>query len=342
MNFKRLIDVESNVFLFIAFFAILFGPAFGFSDVYDHISNVDVQTYVGLSEFNFDQHPVRRYRVIIPMLAAGIHFVFEPILDLLSPHDFPGDFSRIMSFVFVNTMFMAGFAVLLFRIVQTVVGKNNYWPAFLGVVSVLTCRWTMLFAGSALIDSLYLVVLGLLLLGILRKELWLVVVAIYLGPWAKEAFIFFVPLLVFVDKKHWLKLIVHLVVSGILIFGFRYFFDQAIGAEFGESLDRDLSHFAVVPLSLQRLFSFHGLYEIFSIGGVWNILLILGLCIKEVRSLFKNRLGMMWWVLTACVLIQALLSYELARMFYLLTPLLAIGLALIFEYAITLRNPSNT
>lgn len=243
MNWQRFIDVESNGFLFIIFLSVISGFAFGFADVYDHMSNVDVQTYVGLSEFNFDQHPVRRYRIIIPMLAAGIYYVFSPILSMLSPNDFPGDFARIMSFVIVNSVLMAIYAVLIFRIAATVVGKSKFWPAIIGVISVLTCRWTMLISGSALVDSLYLVVLGVLLLGILKQKYSLLVLAIYLGPWAKEAFIFFVPLLIFAERKYYIKLILHLILSGVLIFTFRYLFDHTIGAEFSESISRDLSHF---------------------------------------------------------------------------------------------------
>ena len=331
MNFQRLIDFESNLFLFFIFLAVISGFAFGFADVYDHMSNVDVQTYIGLSEFDFDQHPVRRYRVIIPMLAAGIHFVFGSTLNLLSPNDFPGDFSQIMSFVIVNSALMAIYGILLFKICNTVIGKPKFWPAIIGVVSVLTCRWTMLISGSALVDSLYLVVLGLLLLGILRKELWMIVLAIYLGPWAKEAFIFFVPLLIFVERKHYLKLVLHLVFSGVIIFSFRYIFDQVIGAEFGESISRDVSHLDVVPMSLRRLFSFHGLYEVLSIGGVWNVFILMGLFVKKIRIKLKENITMLWWVLCVLVLIQALLSHELARMFYLLTPLLAVVIAIIFD-----------
>lgn len=330
MSFTKFIDIESNVFLFFIFLAVISGFAFGFADVYDHMSNVDVQTYVGLSEFDFDQHPVRRYRVIIPMLAAGIHFLFGPILNLLSPNQFPGDFSRIMSFVIINSAMVAFYGILLFKICKTVIGESKYWPALIGVISVLTCRWTMLISGSALVDSLYLVVLGLLLLGLLKKQLWMLVLAIYLGPWAKEAFIFFVPLLIFAERKNYPKLILHLVISGIIIFSFRYLFDQAIGADFGESLSRDVSHFDVIPMSLKRLFSFHGLYEVLSIGGIWNAFILAGLFVKEFRIKLKEKITSIWWLLGVLVLVQALLSFELARMFYLLTPLLAVVIAMFF------------
>ena len=136
MNWQRFIDVDSNGFLFLIFLSVISGFAFGFADVYDHMSNVDVQTYVGLSEFDFDQHPVRRYRVIIPMLAAGIYAVFSPVLSALSPNNFPGDFARIMSFVIVNSALMAIYAVLIFKIVAAVIGKSKFWPAIIGVISV--------------------------------------------------------------------------------------------------------------------------------------------------------------------------------------------------------------
>jgi hypothetical protein len=338
INWKSLIDLESNAFLYVLFLAIIFGPAFGFSDVYDHMTNVDVQTYVGLSEFDFDQHPVRRYRIIIPMLAAGVYFIFEPILSILTPQEYPGDFPRIMSFVLVNIAMMSLYALILFRLSEAVLGKSKFWPIIIGVVSVLTCRWTMLFAGSALVDSLYLVVIGLLLLGILKKEIWMVILAIYLGPWAKEAFIFFVPLLLFIDKKYYLKLGLHLLISGIIIFSFRYCFDQLIGADFGESFNRDVSHFAMIPESLKRLFSFHGLYEIFSIGGFWNLIILGGFCVKSIRSRIKENITLLWIIWSLIVLVQALLSHELARMFYLLTPLLAIVVALVFDSLINRKS----
>ena len=192
MRISRFVDLDSNVFLFFLFLSVIFGAAFGFSDVYNHMSNVDIQTYVGLSEFDFDQHPVRRYRVIVPFLASIVHLLLAPIFTIISPNDFPGDFPRIMSFVVVNSTLMAIYAILLFRICQSILGDSSTCPAFIGVLSVLTCRWTYILAGSALVDSLYLITLGLLLLGILKNRLWMLVLAVYLGPWAKEAFIFFV------------------------------------------------------------------------------------------------------------------------------------------------------
>lgn len=333
MNLLRYFKPGADGFIYLVFFAMICSLAMGFADVYDHMTNVDVITYVGLSELDFDQHPVRRYRIIVPLLAAGVYSICAPIFKLLSPNDFPGDFARIMSFVVVNSALMALYLLLVFRICKSILGEASFWPSMIGVVSVLTCRWTLLMSGSALVDSLYLVVLGFLLLGILERRMWMLILAIYLGPWAKEAFIFLVPLLIFVERRHYPRLAVHLIVSGVVVFTYRYLFDQMIGAQFGESISRDVSHFAVIPESLERLFSFHGLYEVLSIGGVWNVLILLGLMLKSFKMKLKSKISLLWLLLAILVLIQALLSFELARMFYLLTPLLAIVVALLFDSA---------
>jgi len=80
-----------------------------------------------------------------------------------------------------------------------------------------------------------------------------------------------------------------------------------------------------------RVFRGIFLYEVLSIGGVWNLIIFGGLLLKKYRTILKNQMSWMWWMLIVLVLIQALLSYELARMFYLLTPLLAVVVALLFD-----------
>jgi hypothetical protein len=84
-------------------------------------------------------------------------------------------------------------------------------------------------------------------------------------------------------------------------------------------------------MSVKRLFSFHGLYEVLSIGGVWNVFILIGLFVKKYRKSLYTNLSTMWVILFGMVVVQALLSHELARMFYLLTPLLALMVALFFD-----------
>ncbi|MEE9437388.1 MAG: hypothetical protein V3V14_00220 [Saprospiraceae bacterium] len=329
--FNSQVFSKKNLFLFLIFFAIIHGGAFSFADTYDHYTNVDVKTYVGLSNFDFDQHPVRRYRIIIPMLAAGVKYCLGSIFELMTPNSFSGDFPTISSFMLVNNSLMALFAFILFKTCQSFTGKSSLIAPFIGVLSVLTCRWTFLLSGTALVDSLFLVTISILILGILKRKWWLVIAAIYIGPWAKEAFIFFIPLLYFYDRNRWSKLIFHLMLSGIIVFAFRYLFDLYIGFTFEDSLSKDLAHIDMIPSSLKRLFSLHGLYEIMSIGGFWNLFIFIGFWNKSIRKVLLNNLNWFWITMIVVVTVQALLSNELARMFYLLTPLLAVMIAIVMK-----------
>jgi len=272
--------------------------------------------------------------VIIPFLAAGLRYIFGGIFTAITPNQFPGDFATIFSFLLVNCTLMALFFVGVFRLCQHYVGrsKTGYLYSMLGVFAVLTCRWTLVISGSALVDSLLLCAIILLLLGIIKNNLPLLIAAIYLGPWAKESFIFFVPLILFVPKRYYLNLAIHLLISGVLIFTFRYAYDSMSGIDPLESLSRDTAHFNRIGDSLERLVSIHGLYELLSIGGVWNIFIAVILLSQKGRSLLKPTCTLFWLVFIALIIIQALLSFELARMFYMATPLMAIAVAITFKY----------
>ena len=105
--------------LFLFCFAILFGPAYALFDSYNYdlVANPDLRTYLGLANFEFDQNETRKYRVIIPFLAAGVNYVFGPFFSVMEPHTFPGpDFSLCLSFLLVNCTCMALFGVLVYRL----------------------------------------------------------------------------------------------------------------------------------------------------------------------------------------------------------------------------------
>ncbi len=327
-NTKNTFFSKLDFALFVVFFALIFGGAFGFSDVYDHMSNVDVQTYVKLSDFDFSGHPVRRYRVIVPLLAAGLRYLLSPVITAIEPHSFPGDFSMIFSFVLVNTALLAIFGLVIYKIVFSY--TRHFWVAVLSVVAILSGRWALILAGTAMVDSLFLVSVALLLAGVRFQNWCLLLITIYIGPWAKESFVFFVPLLFFFsNNQKWI--ILHLILSAILVFGYRYLVDRSLGVSAVDSFRTDVAHFEMVGASLKRLFSFHGLYEIFSIAGVWNLFFIWGLTQRDVRKKIFHVFDSFWILFLVLILFQALLSTELARMFFMATPLVAVILGLVFS-----------
>jgi hypothetical protein len=326
INKKRWVN-QFLVFLFCL--AIIFGPAYALFDSYNYdvIANPDLKTYLGLADFNFDQHPVRKYRIVIPLLAGGINYIFGPMFSLVAPVSFPGpNFSLCLGFLLVNCIFMSVFGVFVYRLCKEY-GASRF-AATIGLLSVLTCRWTSYLAGLPLIDSLLMVVLSMMLYGIKTKNTTLIVCSIFIGPWAKESFLFFAPIIFFfshLDKKKQVGLFL---LSGLLIFSFRFLLDKYSNASFQAGIKSDLEHLENITVSLKRLFSFHGLYEVFSILGIWALLGI-GLLNKKIRMVLQKKTAAYFYIFLLIVLGNALLSTELARMFYMATPILVIWFSII-------------
>lgn len=320
-----------ELLVFIISIAVIHGSAFLIGDNYDHYSNPDILTYTGLAEFDFDQSPVRRYRVIIPWLAGALHYIMEPLFDRLSPNSFPGDFSMVMSFMLINTIFMGLWGLVLYRINSLYARKQSFYIPIMGVIAILSGRWVGFLTGTPMVDSLFLLMTAILIYGIIAKKYSWIILAIYIGPWAKESFIFFIPLLVFLKRSAYPKIILHLIISGIIVFSFRYWLDQQISTNMSESFSHQMDHFSSIKTSLSRLFSFHGIYELFSIAGFWWILIAMSLYHGYVRSMSLINKKHFWLLFILLVLFQALLSTELARMFLLLSPLLAILITIYFD-----------
>ena len=326
-----------NLILFLFCFAIIFGPAYALFDTYnyDMVGNPDLKTYFGLAHFDFDQSQIRKYRVIIPFLASGLNHVFGSLFSSVAPQTFPGpDFSLCMSFLIVNCVFMSIFGMLVYRLCKEF-GASKI-GAIIGLLSVLTCRWTSYLAGIPIVDSLYLVVAAMVLLGIKTKNTKLIILSIFIGPWAKESFIFIAPLIFFFAPINKGKQVILFVISALLVFSFRYYFDTLSNASSNLGLKNDFAHFNYISISIKRLFSFHGAYEIFSILGFWGLLFIF-LIKKDIRTLLKEKTTMYMIIFLFIVLVHALLSMELARMFYIATPVLAIWIALISDKLILIK-----
>ncbi len=325
----------NNLTLFLFCFAIIFGPAYALFDSYNYdiVANPDLETYLGLADFRFDQSSIRKYRVIIPFLASGINFIFGDLFMVLAPNSFPGpDFSMCISFLIVNCVFMSIFGMIIYRLCKEF-GASSL-TAIIGLLSVLTCRWTSYLAGIPIVDSLYLVIIAISLLGIKTKNQTLIILAIFIGPWAKESFIFIAPLIFCFSSINKWKQVILFMISALIVFSFRYYLDENSNTISDLGLKADFEHINNIPISIKRLFSFHGVYEIVSIFGLWGLLFIY-LLKKRIRVLLKQKTTLYMILFLLVVLIHSLLSVELARMFYLVTPVTAIWISLICEEIIS-------
>lgn len=317
--------LQSHWPAFLFSLAVILGPAYALFDSfhYDPAEHHDLTTYLGLANFDFDQSPIRRYRVIVPMLASGIEWLFGSFFARVEPWYFPGgDFPLGISFLLVNSLIMALAGVFVFRLSRA--WEASVPAAALGLIAVLSCRWTAYMAGLPLVDSLYFLIVVLVLYALKTGHKKLLILTIFLGPWAKESFLFIAPLIFLFGPVNRWKQTLYFLLSGLLVFAFRYGYDSLLGLPFTESLQADFSHFGIILRSLQRLFSFHGLYEIFSIVGIWGLLLLLPLFLKTFRQKVKPLFSTEILLFLGIVLLHALLSTELARMFYLAMPVLAV------------------
>lgn len=326
-----------NLVLFLFCFAVIFGPAYALFDSYnyDTIANPDLKTYLGLANFDFDQSPIRKYRVIIPFLAFGVNYLLGPVFSGIAPVSFPGpDFSMCMSFLIVNCVFMSVFGMLVYHLCKEF-GASRL-AAIIGLLSVLTCRWTSYYAGLPGVDSLYLVVAAMTLLGIKTKNSRLVLLAIFIGPWAKESFIFIAPLIFFFSSINKWKQLILFAVSGILVFSFRYYLDIYSHATIGLGLKSDFAHLNNMIVSLKLLFSFKGIYEIISVFGVWGLLFIFVLN-SRVRMALKQTITLYLLVFLFIVLFHIIISSDIARMLYIATPVFAIWFSTITDKIIYIK-----
>jgi len=325
---------RTETWVFLLCLAVIHGASFHVIDIVNATEGNDTVSYLGLFNFDFNQYSVRKYRIIVPFAARLVHTIFGGVFTKLAPDSFPGDFAVGMSFLVVNNLIMALFGVFVFRFI------SNYcsWilASLVGLLSMLTCRWTAVIAGLPLVDSLYLLVLAMVLVGLKEKNKKLLIISIFLGPWAKESFIFIAPIIFFYAPIKKVKQVLFFAISGALVFSARYYIDTISGTDVAGTMQENFSHFGSIWYSLKRLFSFHGVYEVFSVTGFW-ILLVIPVLIKKVflKSVKKFEPFVLWYIVS--VLFQAILSTDIARMLFMLTPVFA-ALWAVFLEQITPKN----
>jgi hypothetical protein len=324
--------------IYFFFLSLTAGTSFAlFSDyIYKEAANPDLDTYLGLSHFDFDQSPIRRYRVIVPFLAAGLHALLHPILNLMQPQHFPGpDFSMGFCFLIINNLIMAGAFLMIYELGKSLGMQSRF--ALLSVLFIITCRWTLYVCGLPLVDSLYFFILTATLYAITTQNIRWTYAVMLLGPWAKESFIFVAPMLFFYGPIPKLKQIPIWILSGALIFAFRYGYDQWAQWPVEESLQRDVAHLGFIGDSLHRLFSFHGVYEIASIVGLGGMSFLL-LLHPAIRRQWKSGVQTFQWIYLLIILWHALLSTDLARMLYLMMPVLALWMGQLMQLGYSFRE----
>lgn len=325
-NLKSRLLTE-NTFILLFSFIVLWGLGFHILLFFPLDLSPDIQTYLAIAQLDFDQSPVRRYRVIIPLLAYLLDAVFGRLIDVFHPWSFEGDFSLCFSFLLINVSIMSIVMWMIYKLCKCF--QLNSVVCFIVVIAICTSRWSVEVSGLPLVDSLYIACLVSAILGLVTNNWKYLMVSVWLGPWAKEAYIFVAPVIfMFAGSQKW-NLGIHIILSGVVVFMFRYMFDSTLGNDIFHSIKEDFSAFSSIEISLKRLFSFHGMYDVFSVLGFWILLPLYTFsryfkkCIHAINSHLK-----LFIVFSMSVLLQALLSTDISRMLYLNIPILAVCLGI--------------
>lgn len=323
---RRFLLREHNlVFLFCM--AVMAGPAIAILFAFDLSLAKDCYTYLGLAHFDFHQNPVRRFRVLVPFAAAALNKLFGGVFSKLAPSYFQGDFGLPFSFFIVNISLMSYYGVLIYRYCKAY-GLQTV-TALLGLLVMLTCRYTSYTVGLPMVDSLFCVVVAMVLLGIKEQNTGMLITAIFLGPFAKEAFIFIAPLIFFYSHINKWKQVVYFLLSGILVFSYRYVYELYVPLEGVTGMQADLFHFTQISKFAKTLFGFMGVYKIVSNLFVWIALpLAAYMLIPGYFRQSLKRVETIWLWFVASVVLQMLLSGSLERMFYISMPVLCLWVAM--------------
>jgi hypothetical protein len=312
---------------------VLAGPAYTMYVHYDFSHSQDTRTYLAIARGQFaGQSVTRRYRVLVPAVAAAVAWPLEQVYARVWPQRAASDWPLRLAFYLVNTLLLAATGVVLYR--TCLLYGASVAAAALAMVAVLCSRWAVYSAGLPLVDSLYLLVFALAFYGARARSATALAAVLLLGPLAKESFIFLVPWLLWYGRPalSWPRQLLWLAVGGAAALGVRHWIDARAGAPLAQSVTNALDHFGNIVYSLKRLLSPAGGGEIFSIFGFFWLVLLAGWRGGSAgRRQWLVPLGASALWFGAVVIIHMLLSGDLGRMGYLGVPVFTVASALIIS-----------
>lgn len=319
---------HNQLLAFLFFFAILIGPGYNTYVHYDFShTSIDTKAYLNVANGNFkDATITHRYRVIVPFISKTVSYPIEFMYKKLWPHRSESSWPLQLAFFIVNSFILALAMLLLYHWLNMLnIGPKKKWIALLAVACVFMGRWYNYMAGLPLTDSLYILVIITTCIAIQQKSWSWTLLCIFLGPWAKESYLFVAPLLFFFGPMKW-KQIPFWLASGLLVFGARYAIDQQIGIAATQSISEYSGHFNDIIYTFKKLASVRGLGELFTVLGVFTFVVIWVFWSKKMR---KSIPTYVLWLLPIFIF-HAFLSGEAARMLAFATPLWAVCLFLGF------------
>jgi hypothetical protein len=307
---------------------------------FDFSHSPDTRSYLHMAAGRFDSIRVtHRYRVLVPAAAAAIAAPVAKVYGRVWPQRPAGWWPLRFSFYLVNCLLLAAAGACWFNGARQAGASAE--GAALAMLAVLTSRWAEYAAGLPLTDSLYLLVFGLGYYAVRRGNgsAWALILALFLGPLAKESFLFLIPWLLWFGRSAlaWPRQLLALAAGLVALFTVHYVVDSHLGAPAGQSVSNALAHADNLLYSIRRACSPKGIGELLSIFGLFTLIPLIAdwqqyRQRQEAHSAVFKRLGKPEVGLLAVVVVHMLLSGDLGRMGYLAAPAFCAALALVFTH----------
>lgn len=337
-----------SILVFFVALTVLVSGAYSVYRHYDYSYSADADSYVRMAQGDFYHTSItHRYRWIEPVAVGAIAKPMGVVMNLVWKGRGNSEMAVRFLFFGLNVVLMACFGVFLFKIALS---ENVKMPfALLTMIFLLTTRWGIDAAGLPLVEALYLVTIVAFARGLQTQNWRLLAFAILIGPMAKEAFVFYLPLSIlalsqknninitqntdlnpvtkkiFSTKKYAVYLIGLLCLSAILCLSSRYYIDQKTGTHYAQETHNFVRHLHNIRTNAMAALKPKGWFEAFSAVGLGGIMLLTTLIIKDLRHSILPKIPIWAWAIFAVAILQGLLG-EWGRMLYYACPFYAIWL----------------
>ncbi|MEO5681471.1 MAG: hypothetical protein ABIQ88_02455 [Chitinophagaceae bacterium] len=327
------VNIKSCLFTWLLCFSLLLGSSYNTYLAYERFYNPDTETYINIARFNFkDQSLIRRYRILVPAAAALVAKPIAPFYNKLFQDKRTGaDWPLATGFLLVNCVLMATAGLFIYLI--CVHYNISQLGTLLGLMAfTVGGRWQSFIAGHPCTDSLCILVTAMLVYALLKQQTWLLLLAILIGPFSKESFIFFVPLMIWFARGtlRW-KAMAALLAAYSIHIAFRHWVDAQDMANMQASLHADMAHFDNIIVSLQKFVSVKGWGEMFTMYGLFTFIYVAALFYKSIRAAIIKNLTLFNLLFIGIMLVHAILSSEISRMFFIGSALFIPWMAKLFD-----------
>jgi hypothetical protein len=302
--------------------ALVFGSGYLILVNHDAGFASDEHSYLAMARGDLNVPVTHRYRVLLPLLAQGIALMLQMLLALVNGAAY-GHLPLGTAFFLVNSFLMASSGLVLY---QTARFAGASRPAgLIAMAGILTSAYATYITGLALTDSFYFFTLAFLFYAVLSAQRRLLLLALLLGPLAKESFWMFLPFILLASRfMPWPRLLAQLALAAGIFWGLHAAVDYWAGPASGDRLENIGRHVVNVKEHFFKIASFRGLQGLGSTYGIFYLLLPVAWWQTQVRVTWFGFKAVACLVFLLVVVGHLLLSGEAGRMWFFSAPVFAV------------------